>query len=72
MKQGKCPKCEGTNIYTSKNSDRYYGERSRVDVTGFYVLITDMYICADCRYIEEYIRDKDDFEKLKKKWHRVE
>lgn len=52
MRTGKCPKCSS----------------NRVAVTQFTVYLgagisgptIDLYACADCRYVEQYIRDSVD------------
>lgn len=71
MKNGLCPKCQGTNIYTNHGAKTTYGERSNLAVSAFHSLLLDVYICTDCRYMEEYINDDQSLDKLKSKWNKV-
>ena len=47
MKDGRCPKCEGGRIATTRYS-LYFG----AGVSGPTV---DLFACADCRYTEHYM-----------------
>ncbi|MBX3270366.1 MAG: hypothetical protein KF729_08890 [Sandaracinaceae bacterium] len=47
MKDGHCPKCEGLRIATTRYT-LYLG----AGVSG---PTMDLYACADCRYVEQYM-----------------
>lgn len=49
MRTGRCPKCEGTRIATTSYVI-YLG-------AGLSGPTVDLYACADCRLIEQYLRD---------------
>jgi|APSaa5957512535_1039671.scaffolds.fasta_scaffold236880_2 predicted nucleic-acid-binding Zn-ribbon protein len=70
MKNGKCPKCESKEIY--------HGEKRRsngisvMNVSQFTQAWLDNYTCTQCGYVESYIIDSEIFEKIRKKWNKVE
>jgi predicted nucleic-acid-binding Zn-ribbon protein len=75
MKDGKCPKCNSTRVYT-KQQGISFGDG------GVYVYISsewaskpvkqvDHYVCADCGYYESYISDKAKLEAVAKDWTKV-
>lgn len=49
MRNGRCPKCNGKRIATTSYA-LYLG----AGVSGPTI---DLYACADCRYLEQYLRD---------------
>ncbi|MEZ4936954.1 MAG: hypothetical protein R2799_05115 [Crocinitomicaceae bacterium] len=57
MKNGICPKCQSTEIYTDGTSKR--GDRSSIPISSWKKFFIDTYACFICGYIEEYI-EKDD------------
>lgn len=76
MKSGTCPKCKGKNIYANRNeSDKrlYYGDRMNIQVPkfGLKALGTEIFICADCRYFEEYVLEDQDILRALRKWKKI-
>jgi predicted nucleic-acid-binding Zn-ribbon protein len=70
MKSGKCPKCGSLNIYSDiekKNSN----ESSMIGVNAFKAFSVNHYICLECLYLEKYLDEKWDLEKIKKNWTKV-
>lgn len=67
-KTGVCPKCGGADIVRVPG-----GVRSTMDNTqnfvirGFQSAPVDRYICCDCGFSEEWLREED-LEKVKKYW----
>lgn len=57
----KCPKCNGLNIYRAEKSR---SERSYLAVAAFSRAKVEIYICSECGYIEEYLKSKEDLEKI--------
>lgn len=49
MQDGRCPKCGGNRIATTSYA-LYLGG-------GVAGPTLDLYACADCRYVEQYMRD---------------
>lgn len=79
MKNGKCVKCQSTEVYTDTNQPSR-GDRSRVAGPGgklSSMLYINVYACTDCGYFEEYIRpdvlsDEKRMSKIKSGWSKVQ
>jgi hypothetical protein len=71
MKDGKCPKCNSSNVY---KRDQGAGPEH-----GFFVSTStitggsayESYVCVDCGYFENYIQDKAKLQDVQKKWTKV-
>lgn len=75
-KSGSCPKCNSTEVYTTKGTTKR-GERSSIGVSSFSAISIDLYICTSCGYMEEYgeegdLKDLKKMEKLKKLFRKVQ
>ena len=70
MKNGKCPKCESTDVL--RVAKRYPEPRGVVGVTLWSKVPVDDYICGACGFRETYISDLADLDKIKKKATAVE
>jgi predicted RNA-binding Zn-ribbon protein involved in translation (DUF1610 family) len=75
LKTGVCPVCDSQNVYTDKEVSKR-GERMIVPVTSFRQIYSDCYICINCGFIQEFVREKDLkdeklISKLKEIWNRV-
>ena len=73
MKNGKCPKCDSTNIF-KQDRGAWMGENGGLYVqTGFATKASDFesYVCVDCGYFENYIIDKGKLQEVQKKWAKV-
>jgi hypothetical protein len=66
MKNGKCPKCGASSVYT-----RQYKLSEILGNVAGRLGEKDDYVCTDCGYYEEYIVDKGALQKVKEKWKRV-
>ena len=70
MKNGKCPKCDSTEIY--------HGEKRRSNgisvmmVSSFNQAWLDNYVCTQCGYVESYVLEQDMLEKIKDKWKKAD
>ncbi len=72
MKNGTCPRCESSNVFTKRSG-------ISMDTTGVYVETsmftspskTDDYICTDCGYFERYIADPGKLEDVAAKWAKI-
>ncbi len=72
MKDGICPKCHSTNVFT-KERGTWWGEGLRLS-TRFMDKVDlhyQTYICTECGYFENYVTDKDELAKVAEKWERV-
>ncbi len=68
----KCPKCESNDIYTDEGITKQ-GVRTAIGISSWTRLYFDMYICSNCGFTEEYVREEDlqdskKMEKLKENW----
>lgn len=64
MKNGKCPKCGSTSVYTQQN------ELQETRVSGRLQVVDD-YVCAACGCFETYLTDKDALRKIAERWKKV-
>lgn len=64
---GICPKCNSKNILRIPGKAGAYGSGNNITtgMTIFSSVKVTRYMCCDCGYLEEWIDDKDDIEKLK-------
>ncbi|MBM4241194.1 MAG: hypothetical protein FJ150_05985 [Euryarchaeota archaeon] len=75
MKDGKCPKCGSENVYTHDTGISYDEDEIYIYLDGT-ICEYDSYICTECGYFENYIREKDIrgvnvFEKVAQEWDKV-
>jgi hypothetical protein len=78
MKDGKCPKCSSTNIYTNRRGidwgsksqwlEIWFGTPdSRINAWADF----DSYVCIDCGYFENYILDREALSEIQTKWKKI-
>lgn len=73
MKESKtCPKCQGSSIFTDAGMSKR-GERCYLPVSSWSKLFLDVYVCADCGFVEEYLSDSEltdlkSMSKLRENW----
>ena len=75
MKDGKCPKCNATTVYT-KTRGIHYGNRGPfVDISNETasksVKEVDVYICISCGYFESYLLDPGRLHAIARDWDKV-
>ena len=79
MKNGKCPKCNSSNVFKYEKGVRF-GEHGGGDSLTIFsgdvshltrYVAYESYVCVDCGYFENYISDKAPLEEIRKKWGRV-
>ena len=68
-----CPKCNSSDILLVPGKAGAYGSGNNIQtgMTIFSAVLVHRYICCSCGYSEEWI-DKEDIQKLKKKYDRDE
>ena len=87
MKSGICPKCAGEQIYRSYGKDRLAGgilgndgplrtniyNKDRGFLGEFTLLYFMYYLCRDCGYVEAYVHQLENLNKLDEStnWERV-
>jgi predicted nucleic-acid-binding Zn-ribbon protein len=72
---GICPKCNSRELYTNTGLVKR-GDRSLLAISNWKSLFIDVYICATCGFMEEYIAARElenpsTLEKLRTFWKKV-
>ena len=73
MKQGKCPKCGSTKIYSADDlplKSGPFGSNS-IPVSLTVMAALDNYVCIDCGLVESYVAEKRLLKKIAQKWNPV-
>ena len=77
MKSGQCPKCGSFDVYSGayvpNKSGGGYGNNT-IPVSGGLFdrnVALDNYVCVNCGYVESYISDEEQLQRIAKKWPRV-
>ena len=69
MKSGVCPKCRSAEVFLLEGETH----RSTLKHSGWGDLTsTTDYACANCGYVEEYLRSSADRDKVRQEWQRVD
>lgn len=73
MKDGKCPRCGATNIYSCCDLPLKAGPFSSncipISLTSMAPL--DNYVCTACGLVESYIADEKKLKEIAKRWESV-
>lgn len=75
MKNGRCPKCKSSDIYSGANIKMKSGTYGCNTIPlggafGSHVAL-DNYICAGCGYVESYISSEKGLQKVRERWERT-
>lgn len=68
MKNTKCcPKCHSDEIMKIPGTPQShgYGNNIKVGITIFSAILVTKYLCCNCGFIEEWVDDSQDIEKIK-------
>ena len=70
MKRGKCVKCGSTNVRRGPKPNMWRNSTGMIPLGSAWGTNVGVrnYICADCGYVESYVVNDEDREKLRKKW----
>lgn len=71
MKNSKyCPKCNSLDILRIPGEKGAYGTGNNISIgiTIFSAVTVTRYLCCGCGYSEEWIDNKEDIEKLRKRY----
>ena len=73
MKNGKCPKCGSSEIFSGKDlplkSGPFGSNSIPISLTSMAAL--DNYVCTDCGLVERYVADEEKLKEIAKKWKPV-
>ena len=75
IKTGKCPVCGSGEVYDNRDSNQT-GDRKYIPVSAMYSFGVEAFVCMDCGYFKEFIRDLDIKNgklknKVKEKWNKT-
>lgn len=80
MRSGICPKCESNEVYagTKVSSKLRASIGNTIPIRSCFFFpfsrifaSLDNYVCGLCGYVERYIADTKDLDKIKEEWPRV-
>ena len=73
MKDGKCPKCGATEVYSGSDVHPKVGPftSNAIPVSLTSVAALDNYVCAECGYVERYIAETGKLREIYIKWRKV-
>ena len=74
MKQGKCPKCNSTEVFCGSDvypkTGPFTSNTIPISITS--VAALDNYVCTDCGYVERYIADSRKLKEIFVKWRKAQ
>lgn len=78
MKNGRCPRCNSTNIFCNSNGIDYGGDSYTIEL---WIGSSDdrlnrqsdfmSYVCVDCGHFENYILDRNILREIREKWNKA-
>lgn len=73
MKNGRCPKCDSKQIYSSIDMPLKGGPfgSNSIPISLTSMAAMDNYVCADCGLVESYVADEEKLKEIPKKWNPV-
>jgi hypothetical protein len=76
MKDGKCPKCNATTVYSKRKGIKFGNGGVYVDISSEWISKSvkevDCYICISCGYFENYLVDPDRLHAITRDWEKVD
>lgn len=63
---GRCPKCGSFDVIKIKGMQQAYGVGDNIVSGTFSQAYVSKYLCCNCGYIEEWLENLSDIEKIKK------
>ncbi|MGD8369511.1 MAG: hypothetical protein PVG78_17875 [Desulfobacterales bacterium] len=73
MKDGKCPKCGSTEVYSSADVYPKTGPftSNTIPISLTSIAALDNYVCTDCGYVERFIAETGKLKEIFIKWRKV-
>ena len=73
MKDGICPKCGSTEVYSGKRVTNKQGSyyTNTIPVSFWHTATLDNYVCGECGYVESYIANLNELDRIRQKWSLV-
>lgn len=72
MKDGVCPRCRQSQVYSSTNMRNKTGNSSTIPLSFLRSIPLDNYVCVNCGYVESYIAEPEMLSRIKDIWVQVE
>lgn len=78
MKTGTCPKCGSTDVYSGAHITNKAGveNTNTIPLGGSnllpHLMPLDNYVCVNCGYVESYISDPRDLQRIAESWQRAD
>ena len=76
IKSGKCPVCGSNEVYDNREKNPI-GHRGFISVSAMYSFNVEAFVCLNCGYFKEFIKDADlnsdkIKDKIKEKWNKTD
>ena len=73
MKDGKCPKCGSTEVYSGADVYPKTGPftSNAIPISLTSIAALDNYVCTDCGYVERFIAETGKLKEIFIKWRKV-
>ncbi|MDD4769376.1 MAG: hypothetical protein PHT52_06250 [Eubacteriales bacterium] len=72
MKNGICPRCHSTQVYSSSKLRAETGNASSIPLSFFRSIPLDNYVCTNCGYVESYVSEPEMLARIEDIWPQVE
>jgi predicted nucleic-acid-binding Zn-ribbon protein len=73
VKDGKCPKCGSTEVYSGSDVYPKTGPftSNAIPISLTSIAALDNYVCTDCGYVERFISETGKLKEIFIKWRKV-
>jgi predicted nucleic-acid-binding Zn-ribbon protein len=72
LKNGICPRCHHTQVYSSSRLRAETGNASFIPLSFLRSIALDNYVCANCGYVESYVSEPEMLSRIADIWPHVE
>lgn len=72
MKNGICPRCHSSHVYSSAKLRIETGNASSIPLSFFRSISLDNYVCTNCGYVESYVSEPEMLARIEDIWPQVE
>jgi len=71
VKDGICPRCKSTQVYSSANMRNRTENSSTIPLSLLRSIPLENYVCINCGYVESYVSDQEMLYRVKDIWNKV-
>lgn len=72
MKNGICPRCNHTQVYSSSKLRAETGSASSIPLSYIRSIPLDNYVCTNCGYVESYVSEPEMLSRIADIWPQVD